>query len=167
MKGRKGFTIIEMLVVITIILILTSLLAMFIKGTIERAKNAKTSTFIRLLDEGCHTYKVDYGVFPKPDGANSSRVLHQSLGSPRKIAAQHSDPPIWTNKGPIIEFKNDMLKGTGDPVTSPMPLVDAWDQELKYANPGKQNPMAVDIWSPGNDGSEMTDDDLNNWTKDY
>ena len=41
--------------------------------------------------------------------------------------------------------------------------VDPWDNDYKFAAPGKHNTDSFDIWSIGPDGQDGTDDDIGNW----
>ena len=42
-------------------------------------------------------------------------------------------------------------------------LKDAWGQPYQYRNPGRHNPNSYDIYSPGPDMKEDTEDDIGNW----
>src|SRR5215813_6561734 len=108
--SEGGFTLVEILVVITIITLLVSLLVVLIGNLIERARYAKTAATVKLLDQGCRTYNLDFGQYP-PNDKQDSRSLHYHLGIPRKIATQQSDVggTLVTTKPPIIEFQRDML----------------------------------------------------------
>jgi prepilin-type N-terminal cleavage/methylation domain-containing protein len=177
MSRKKGFTLVEILVVITIITILVSLLVVLIANVIDKARYAKTATTVKLLDEACKTYHMDFGVYP-PKDASDSRCLHQHLGSPRKLQTVKSDmgSGLYTTKPPIIDFQADMLqesKSIPDPVRSPVPIVDAFNNLIRYVNPGVYNKKTVDIWSPGKNGKDEYNesasdyDDVTNWAKDY
>lgn len=178
MKRTKGFTLVEILVVITIITLLVSLLVVLVANVIDRARYAKTAAVIKLLDEGCKNYNLDFGQYP-PNDKQDSRSLHHHLGMPRKITTQKSDVGgnLVTTKPPIIEFQRDMLgdakAGVPDPKTNPVPIVDGFDNPIRYKVPGKWNKKSVDIWSPGKDGKDQLDetlpdfDDVTNWVKEY
>lgn len=178
MNRRKGFTLVEILVVITIITLLVSLLVVLIANVIEKARYAKTAALIKMLDDACKTYNLDFGTYP-PNSKQDSRSLHYHLGIPRKIATVKSDVggTLTTTKPPIIEFKLDMLgdtkAGLPDPKTNPTVIVDAFDNPVKYVVPGKWNKKGVDIWSPGKNGKDELDqnhpdyDDVTNWAKEY
>jgi len=177
MSRKKGFTLVEILVVITIITILVSLLVVLIANILDKARYAKTAATVKLLDEACKTYNVDFGVYP-PKDASDSRCLHQHLGIPRRIQTVKSDmgAGLYTTKPPIVEFQADMLqegKTTPDPQRSPVAIVDGFDNVIRYLNPGTYNKKFVDIWSPGKNGKdEYTDtasdyDDVTNWAKEY
>jgi len=178
MTRRKGCTLVEILVVITIITLLVSLLVVLVGNIIERARYAKTAAVIKLLDEACKTYNLDFGQYP-PNDLQDSRSLYRHLGSPRKLQTQKSDmgAALVTTKPPIVEFKGDMLgdskSGPPDPRTNPVPIVDGFDNPIRYKVPGKYNKKGVDIWSPGKDGKDQLDsslpdyDDVTNWSKEF
>jgi prepilin-type N-terminal cleavage/methylation domain-containing protein len=178
MSRRKGFTLVEILVVITIITLLMSLLVVLIGNIMDRARYAKTAAVIKLLDEACKTYHLDFGEYP-PNDKQDSRSLHHHLGMPRKIKTQKGDmgAALVSTKPPIVEFKGDMLgdskNGAPDPKTNPVPIVDGFDNPVRYKVPGKYNKKGVDIWSPGKDGKDQLDpnlpdyDDVTNWSKEY
>lgn len=164
--GRKGFTLVEMLVVIAIIALLMALIVVLIKGSIARAKNAKAKTLVEMLNQACQSYYTDFGIYP-PNGATS---LHGTLGAPRTLTLQYQagGPGMTTMKPPYIEFRKDQLPlGAGN--TSPPPalqIIDPWENPIQYQNPGTNNTKGVDIWSTGaNPADPLTW--LTNWVRDY
>jgi prepilin-type N-terminal cleavage/methylation domain-containing protein len=177
-RKNKGFTLVEILVVITIITLLVSLLVVLIANIIDRARYAKTAATVKLLDSACKTYHLDFGVYP-PNSKVDSRSLHHHLGLERKITTQKSDlgAALVSTKPPIVEFQRDMLQepkgGTPDPRNNPVPIVDGFDNPIRYKIPGHYNRKGVDIWSPGKDGKDqLVDtapdyDDVTNWAKEY
>jgi prepilin-type N-terminal cleavage/methylation domain-containing protein len=178
MSRKKGFTLVEILVVITIITLLVSLLVVLIANIIDKARYAKTAATVKLLDEACKTYHLDFGEYP-PNDKSDSRSLHHHLGMERKLITQKSamGVSLVSTKPPIVEFSRDMLQepkgGTADPKNNPVPIVDGFDNPIRYKVPGKYNPKGVDIWSPGKDGKDQLDpkypdyDDVTNWSKEY
>lgn len=178
MSRKKGFTLIEILVVITIITLLVSLLVVLISNIVDKARYAKTAATIKLLDEACKTYHLDFGVYP-PNDKGDSRSLHHHLGINRKLQTVKSDlgTALITTKPPIVEFQRDMLQepksGTPDPLNNPVPIVDGFENTIRYMVPGRYNRKGVDIWSPGKNGKdELVDtasdyDDVTNWSKEY
>ena len=40
----------------------------------------------------------------------------------------------------------------------------SWDNDYKFAAPGKHNPDSYDVWSMGPDGQDGTADDIGNWS---
>jgi len=178
MNRRKGFTLVEILVVITIITLLVSLLVVLVGNILERARYAKTAAVVKLLDEACKTYNLDFGQYP-PNDMQDSRSLYHHLGMERKLKTQKGDmgAALVTTKPPIVEFQHDMLgdpkSGLPDPKTNPVPIVDGFDNPIRYKVPGKYNKKGVDIWSAGKDGKDQLDsslpdyDDVTNWSKEF
>jgi prepilin-type N-terminal cleavage/methylation domain-containing protein len=171
MKDRRGFTLVEMVIVIAIILILAALMIGVINTVMTNAQNQKTAALIKMLDDGCRTYKQEYNIYP-PNDKGDSRCLHYYLGRER-VKLLDKDTNIKTTRPPIIEFKADMLeeaKGVPDP-KNPSPVVDVWGRKIQYKTPGKYNQKHVDIWSSGKNGNDELDpaakdfDDVVNWAK--
>ena len=179
-EGREGgFTLIEMLVVIAIILTLMALLVVLIKGMIDKARWAKTASTIRMCDQACHTYRIDFGIWPKDDKGGDSKSLHYYLGRDRLIRAFESNAPSVPiiRKPPLIEFNADTLDLVGNAVpdpNSPLDVIDAWGKHIRYRSSAPTyNKQAVDIWSQGANGTLEGDptnsafDDVTNWVKDF
>jgi len=174
--ARRGFTLVEMLIVICIIALLMALLVVLIKGVIDRSKNAKSKSLIETLHQGCMAYNTDFGQFPQP--YSTSATLHQRLGSTRFMPTGFSSSGVTSTspKSPYIEFKKDWLPQTATTTapTPPQPLYDAWERVLHYEAgtnhmPGgadHSNNKSVDIWSEGKDFVDPLDD-LTNWVRDY
>ena len=176
-RKDTGFTLVELLVVITIITLLVSLLVVLIGTILDRARYAKTAATIKLLDGACKSYYQDFGVYP-PNTKQDSRSLHHHLGIQRKIQTVKSElgSGLVSTKPPIVEFQRDMLQDTGgtpDPMLNPVPIIDGFDNPVRYKIPGHFNKKSVDIWSAGKDGKDQLDeqvadyDDVTNWAKEY
>ena len=176
-RNKKGFTLVELLVVITIITLLVSLLVVLISVLVDKARYAKTAATVKLLDGACKTYKLDFGEYP-PDTKKSSASLHHHLGIERKIVTQKAElgSNMVSTKPPIVDWQRDMLddsKGTPDPRANPVRIMDAFGQAIRYVIPSKYNKNGPDIWSPGkNEKDEYVEtagdyDDVTNWAKEY
>ncbi len=170
MSDRKGFTLIEMLVVISIILLLAAFVVMLITQMVDRARFKKCQALVEKLDAGCKTYRVDYGIFP-PSSGTESKVLHKALGSKRKIKTGHGDDGfnIFVERPPIIEFHADDLDLTGgrtDLTPNPeVEIIDPWGRAIFYIEPGVSNIGLFDIWSTAKDVTDDLDN-VTNWNKD-
>jgi type II secretion system protein G len=77
-KKRKGFTLIEMLVVITIIGILAALFVPIIAGAIQKAKQKGTMQDMNTLAKAITEYITDHGAPPPQAGPLSSATAFYS-----------------------------------------------------------------------------------------
>ena len=132
-SSRSAFTLVEMLLVVTIIGILAALVIPKISGTGEKARITAAQADIRggiktVLDR----YEVENGHFPR-----SLQDLIQQPSNDKKWSGPYFDPP----KLPT----------------------DPWGNPYVYYYPGKHSPTTYDLLSTGPDQKEGTDDDIGNW----
>ena len=90
---RKGFTLIELMVVIAIIGILGVVITPVVGKAIEKAKAAKTIASVSSLTTACEIFYQDTGLYPQ---SSSTRLTSEGLG--------------WEQL-----FKNELNAG-GDPI---------------------------------------------------
>ena len=163
MSRARGFTLLEMVIVIAVILVLASLALGLFASNVDEAKRLHTEMLVQNLDLACKNYRGSLGIYP-PDDKGDSRNLHFYLGQPRvkKIDADASS----SAGAPFLEFRADWLEaasGVPDPKTNPVPVIDAWGRKILYRTPGVRNPTHVDVWSPGENGRDGDLDDVTNW----
>jgi len=135
-KLNRGFTLVEILLVVTIIGILAALVIPKIVGRGDEARrNAAKSDIKGGIKATLGMYEVDTGSYPK------------SLDD---LIQQPSDVKNW--HGPYF-----------DPPTIP---VDPWGHPYVYIYPGRHNTTGYDLYSMGADGQDGTADDIGNWQTD-
>lgn len=121
LRRQRGFTLLELLVVVLIIGLLTSIVGPRLMGQIGRSEVTTAKAQIDSLDKAVQAYRLDMGAFPSTEqGLNAVQV------------APGADPR-W--RGPY-------LKGA-------IPL-DPWGSAYVYRNPGTEG-RDVDIFSLGKD----------------
>lgn len=163
-KKRSGFTLIEMLVTITIIVILAGLSLGGFKFILTKQANAQAAIQIKLLEKAIEEYKLDNGEYP-PQGTGSNSLYTELYYN----GAQ--EPPVNDSKIYLAELdpennKQGWTQGTGAGVT----IVDPWGRQFIYrtsSDPDAVNPD-FDIVSMGKDGDTdvngpMSKDDHNNF----
>jgi general secretion pathway protein G len=176
----RGFSLIEMLAVITILVILA---AVVIGGTTfvkNKQANETAKIQIQLLSQALEQYKLDNGGYPTGGmGAKrDSKILYRALywDSDDNGAGADTDRQ---QKVYLSELDPDNNKqGWTDGTRAEVILLDPWGNEYRFRsgkmNDGKANPEAInpdfDIWSAGPDGKtnltgegDVTKDDIRNW----
>lgn len=167
LNRHPGFTLIEMLVTITIIVALAGLSLGGFRFIESKKANTQAEIQIRLLEKAIEDYKFDNGVYPSSDtGTSGSNSLYLAL---YYDGAQ--DPPL--NEGkiylPQLDPENNKQGWTlGE--EADVVLVDPWGNEYIYRT--SENIEAVnpdfDLLSKGKDGKTDTGgsdskDDHNNF----
>ncbi len=137
---NRGFTLIELMVVIVILGILAGLIVPKIIGRPEEAKQVKAKIQIEALETALKLYKLDNGGYPDTEQGLIALVQQPETGTlPKK----------W-RKGGYLEKK----KLPSDP----------WGNDFVYLSPGIHDDY--DIISYGADGvpgGEGKNKDINNW----
>lgn len=134
-RKRRGFTLVELLLVLVILGVLAAIVVPKFSGRTEQARVTAAQTQITSFGTALNSYEVDMGSYPK--GKNG---LEELRVQPRNAAN-------W--KGPYMD--------------KDIPL-DPWGKPYVYESPGKHNPSGYDIMSLGPDGRAGTEDDVTNWT---
>jgi general secretion pathway protein G len=137
---RSGFTLIEIVVVITVIAILATLVAPNVFRHVGTAQDATARAQIEMLGAGLDAYRLDNGRYP---------TTQQGLAALRVTPQSDPRPRAW--RGPYL--RRDV------------PL-DPWGQAYQYASPGQANPNGFDLMSYGADGQlggEGDNADITSW----
>ena len=138
-SNDKGFTLVEMLLVVIIITTLAAMVVPRFTGRAKEAKIAAATTDIQSnIASALDVYEVDNGMYP---------TTEQGLGA---LVAAPATPPLpqkW--RGPYLKKKG----GLNDP----------WGNPYVYRSPGVHNPTDYDLYSLGPDGVEGSDGNITNW----
>lgn len=110
---RKGFTLVEMFVVIVIVVILAAAPAILSPGLLERTKEENTRGLVQALYQACERYRQDFHTRPPAGPFSGSQNLHHHLE--RKVQIGRFGPGGQAKgvveKGPYMDFKAGMLQG--------------------------------------------------------
>ena len=94
-EGRKGFTLVELLVVIVVLAILAALLLPAINSAVKTAKNAAVSAEISQLAQALESFKSKYGAYPP------SRVLLVESGNYSQYVSSNSSLNSIDSTSPV------------------------------------------------------------------
>jgi general secretion pathway protein G len=129
----RGFTLVEIMLVVAILGILAALVIPKIAGKSEEARIMAANTDIKSgIKSALDSYNVDMGTYPA-----SLQDLVQAPHNAKNWHGPYFDPPQLPT--------------------------DPWQNAYLYAFPGKHNPASYDLWSAGPDGKSGTSDDIGNW----
>jgi general secretion pathway protein G len=135
---QKGFTLIEIMVVITILAILAIMVVPRFVGRVDDARIVTGTVQIKNIEEGLHLYKLDNGFYPSTDQGLDALVSKPTVGV---------IPKRWRSGGYLGK----------------VPL-DPWSNKYIYLSPGSHGDF--DILSHGADGEAGGDGnnaDIENW----
>lgn len=149
---RQGFTIVELMTVMVIIMILAGITVTGVRAAIESSRKRATEIMIACLGTAISMYHTELGSYA-PDTSNKDMVT----------ALENGD---------YIEFKSSDLDGSGQ-------VVDPWDTPYNYLIMDDYmgtkwgNTKSFNLWSEGPDGTDDSydggspdsdyGDDIYNW----
>ena len=128
-RREGGFTLIEVLLVLVILVVLGSL-AVVAYGPIQaKMKLNAAKSQIGLFETPLEAYQLDIGMYP-----NSAEGLEALIAPPPSVP-----PTKWS--GPYLK--------------AAMIPADPWGNYYQYSCPGMHNPSSFDIWTVTPDGFEI------------
>jgi general secretion pathway protein G len=133
---QRGFTLIELMVVVVIIGVLAALIVPNVLDRLDQAKVEASRANIATLMGALDMYKIDNQRFPTAEQGLQALVVKPTTG------------PIPPNWKPYLKKLPD----------------DPWGKAYQYANPGVKGP--IDVYSLGADGvvgGEGLNADIGSW----
>ena len=134
---QRGFTLIEIMVVVIIIGLLAAIIGPQVLGRVDDAKATKARGDIQALESALTLYRLDNFRYP---------TTEQGL---RALVEKPGDPNVrnWKPGGYVKRLQKD-----------------PWQNDYRYENPGTHG--EIDIYTLGADnepGGEGPDADIGNW----
>ncbi len=133
----RGFTLIEIVIVLTIISILASGAIYMLKGNVDVAKETKVEGDIQAISTQLQLYEAR-NMRPPTTEQGIKALVEKPTTEPL--------PERW------IALMEEIPK-------------DPWGQEYKYRYPATKAKKAYDLYSAGKDGVDGNEDDIGNWKK--
>lgn len=135
MTKNKGFSLIEIMVVIVILGLLATLILPNVLGSADQANRQKVRSDIIALENALSQYKLDNGVFP-----TTEQGLEALLNAP----TTDPQPRNYRRGGYIQRLPQD-----------------PYGSDYMLLSPGEYSD--IDIFSAGEDRQPGTEDDIGNW----
>ena len=135
---QRGFTLLEIMVVVAIIAILSTVVAVNLVGKVDDAKLARAKSDIQSLTSALQLYKLDNGSYP---------TTEQGLKALTQKPTVAPVPNNWKTGGYLDKLPQD-----------------PWGRDFQYLSPGVKG--EVDVFSFGADGApggEGADADIGSW----
>ena len=134
-EKEEGFTLIELMVVIVIIGLLTTIVVINVMPAQDKAMVQKAKTDVALLEQAVERYRLDNLAYPDEITA----LIAPPAGLVR--------PERYARGGYVKRLPED-----------------PWGQAYQYASPGKHGPFDVySLGADGREGGEGEDADIGNW----
>ncbi len=136
MLRRAGFTLVELILVITILGIMAGVVAVNVRGTSKKAKINAAKTQIKTFETAMSSFDIHMGRYPTSDEGLKALVENPD------------NSEDWA--GPYLQSKE-------------VPK-DPWKNDYVF-NPEGTRGLDYDIYSTGPDGQDGTEDDIGNWSE--
>ena len=139
--SQRGFTLLEIIVVVAIIAILAAYIAPKVAGRVDDARISKAKSDIRVLESSLELYKLDNFTYPSSEQGLQALVVKPTGGTELKN---------WREGGYIKKLNKD-----------------PWGNDYGYQFPGENGEF--DVFSLGSDaqaGGDGEAADIGNWNLD-
>lgn len=131
--NQSGFTLLEIMLVVTIIALLLGAAIYKLGGNVEYARATRVAADMQGINTQLKLYESMNGFMPTTEQGLKA-LVQQPSSEPR--------PTRW------YQLYKELPR-------------DPWQNEYVYLNPGRKNPTGYDLYSPGQDRKPDTADD--NW----
>jgi general secretion pathway protein G len=141
LAAERGFTFIEIMVVVAILAILAALVVPRIMGRTDDAKRTAAKVQIRNIEGALQLYKLDNGVYPSSEQGLKALVEKPSVGV---------IPKKWKVGGYLPKLPED-----------------SWGNPYKYTSPSPKGDYEImSLGTDGEVGGEGVNADITNWNLD-
>lgn len=136
MRGKKGFTLLELMIVVIIIAVLAAMVTPRFFGSKQKAMRSRAMSDVKVIESAIQRFKLDMDRYPES--------LDELIAAPAD-----DEEEKWG--GPYLENST---------------FLDPWQQPYYFEAPGTHNTEGFDLASFGADGSEGGEgenEDICNW----
>ncbi len=131
----RAFTLLEIVIVMTILGILAGTAVKLLKGNVDAAKETRVESDIQAVSTQIQLYESRAGRMP---------TTEQGI---KALVERPTSEPVPERWSQLLEEEPK----------------DPWQQPYKYVYPAVKGKKAFDMWSVGKDGQDGTMDDIGNF----
>jgi len=135
-RRRRGFTLIEVLLVLAILVIVGSVAVINYFGVHTAAKIDAARLQIKGFMEPLRIFRLQQGGYPPTEQGLGALLLPMTTIEGRTTGGYYIEPPLKP---------------------------DPWGNPYRYEYPSRHGMDLPDVWSCGPDGVPSTDDDIGSW----
>jgi len=143
-RNQKGFTLIEVVVVVAVIAILAAVLTPYITKYIDDSKIAKARNETQVIGGALTNFYKDVGLWPNRNAAGVVGVLPYYTGTTTPTAAAIFTgvpavvPPVvaWAGSATAVPLDNSLVTNSGYPATG----------DLSWKGPYAGSALPADPW---------------------
>src|SRR5574341_2055289 len=176
-RNTRGYTLIEVLIVLSIMIILLGFLLTGVTKARQRAKLTRAHVLMDSIAAAIRMYQDDFVAYPPNGGTiyggytcgGPQHCLYYYLGATFKAGNNAS-----VYAGPYLVFKGDEVQtivgscsfdGESAVDDEMREIIDPWGNALHFRYPPTRNLNTYDLYSEGPDGIDQNGagDDINNW----
>lgn len=150
-RYNAAFTLIELIVVTTVIIILTGLVLSTVGYVQKKGARARAETEIAAMSAALESYKADNAVYPPYLGTTGAHALYQGLSGDGNDAIGGAIPSTGTpgsSGKSYMTLKPNML--SPNPPNATTRVIDPFGNDYNYRAPGNYNTSTFDLWSTAN-----------------
>ncbi len=144
LKARRGFTLIEILLVLAIIGMLAGVAIVSLIGTREGAKKDATKAMLTSIETAIETYNMHIGHYPTEEEGNLTALRVKPTFESEQVGEMWRGP--YLKKEPRDAWRN------------------TFNYEVNVAGTDEAQAQPYRLWSNGPDGVDGTEDDVKNWS---
>jgi type II secretory pathway pseudopilin PulG len=158
----RGFTLVEMLAVVLIIMLLMALVVGISRYVTYKSAVARAQADISAIALALEAYKSDNNTYPLNSTSFTSSSTDTDYASAAAMNSAVIYPALYLNpymgvgvrKTPYLQFKDEQLGATITPRYRP--IIDPWGNAYNYdavsSCPDVRRNITFDLWSSGKDG---------------
>lgn len=175
---QKGFSLLELLIVIALIAGLLALSLTSVSVFTRKAHIQKAEAQIQVLQTGLEVYKREVGVLPQnslSQSENGAAILYQALSGngDDKIGGDRASLANPTRKDlvgkmilpELLPGNDEQQSWVSNSSSTEIIVVDPWGAPWHYVSgsPSEQNNTEYDLWSKGHEGGNDESKWITNW----